>query len=64
VTLNNSCETDEYFGSGLIVLVEYVSVLSRLYGYSRNQIAFSVGQLLNADSFQVEDPPLVLTALT
>jgi len=48
----------------IIVLVEYVWVLSSLYGYSRDEIAFSVSQLLNADSLQVEDHPLVVTALS
>lgn len=48
----------------IIVLVEYVGVLSSLYGYTRDQVAFSVSQLLNADLFQVEDHPLVVTALS
>lgn len=48
----------------IIVLVEYIWVLGSLYGYSRDEIAFSVNRLLNADSFQVEDHPLVVAALS
>jgi len=48
----------------VIVLVEYVWVMGSLYGYTRDEIAFSVSQLLNADSFQMEDHPLVVTALS
>lgn len=48
----------------IIVLVESVWVLSSLYGYSRSEIAFSVGQLLKTDSFQVEDHQTVITALS
>lgn len=47
----------------IIVLTEFVWVLNRLYSYTRPEIAFSVSQLLRADSFQLEDHQLVISAM-
>ena len=43
----------------VIVVTEFVWVLSGCYGYSRSQIAASVRGLLNTADFQVEDHTLI-----
>lgn len=47
----------------VIVLTEYVWVLTRLYHYSREEIENSLTSLLQTDCFKVEDRNLVRAAI-
>ncbi len=48
---------------GHIVLCEVGWVLSRAYGYTREQVADALGALLTCREFQVEAPDLAILAL-
>jgi predicted nucleic-acid-binding protein len=48
---------------GHIVLCEVGWVLSRAYGYTREQVADALGALLTCREFQVESPDLGILAL-
>ena len=47
----------------VIVVVEYVWVLTRLYQYTRKEIAATLAALLDVDCFRVEDANLVRSAV-
>ncbi len=48
---------------GHIVLCEVSWVLSRAYGYTREQVADALGALLTCREFQIESPDLGILAL-
>jgi predicted nucleic-acid-binding protein len=47
----------------LIVVVEYTWVLTKLYQYSRKEIASTLTALIETDCFRVEDQNLVRSAI-
>lgn len=47
----------------VIVVVEYTWVLTKLYQYSRKEIANTLTALIETDCFRVEDQNLVRTAI-